>query len=226
MFIPRSSRTRRLLVPLMVGAALISGEAPRSDIVVLASIHDHDLPTPPCVALGCGVVAAREAPFSWARAETVVLHGRSDPPEVIGEPVERVAATIRSLNPSLVIAETCFSARLEFAEALVRAGWEGWFVGSTALLPLEGFRYPQTFWSRPRSNDRATWPRAPQGFEAHAMYIDAASVAEARAAFVRWRQSYDPERGATLLDWVDPPMHIIRLGDDRAFVVMVPEEVR
>lgn len=216
----------RVLRIAMLLCALLShprGRRCDGDIVAFVSRDDHDLLPSACARVDCVELQASSTPLPRARARVVILSGRSAPPTMLGVDAEHLARAVASLHPALIVADTCFGLRYEYVDALTRHGWRGWLVGTSTLLPVAGLRYPPAFW---RTGDpiaqRAESLRAHEGFEVHAVYVDRARVVAMRRALDQWMSAYDPQRGAELLDWVDPPLHLLSVNGQPAFTAYVP----
>lgn len=219
------ARSRRFTALVLCSAIALCGRRGLHHIVALLSPADRDLPPSACAHAGCAELLADHDPLPWARADTVILSGRSTPPSMLETPIDELARRVAALHPRLVVADTCFGMRLEFAEALVRHGWRGWLVGSTALLPREGIHYPEAFWQRTESDRmRAALLTVRKEFQVTALHLDAAALTAPRRELDCWLRGYDPQRGAEMLDWVDPPLHVVEVDGQRAFIAHVPQE--
>lgn len=96
---------------------------------------------------GCVLVDLAGAPFTARRrVATIVVSGRSLPPSnFLGEPPERVARAIASINPepSRLILDSCYSASATFILALRDAGVHAeQVVAASTKVPQSGFEYP------------------------------------------------------------------------------------
>ena len=95
-----------------------------------------------------------------------------------------LARRIASLRPQLVVLETCYGASEPLVRELLIAGIdaETWFVGSTWMVPREGFRYEPEFFTSTDPHERALGITTNSTHSLEYLQLDPAILAKANSA--------------------------------------------